>query len=189
MSLQPRSLLARIASRLGNAGDQGAQGPADSILVASANLYGSRSAGGAAGEAPAFDADAAALFEAVVEAAYLVANADGVFDDTERAAFHQVVLTACGDAIPERQITALMADLASQLEEDGIDKRVRMTARAIATAAHAREVLRIAALIAHISEGVSEVEREVMVKLARHCELEPTEVDRALEEVKRELAR
>jgi len=39
--------------------------------------------------------------EAIVEAAYLVATADGVLDDTEREAFVQVVIEACGGAVDE----------------------------------------------------------------------------------------
>ena len=62
-------------------------------------------------------------------------------------------------------------------------KRLRMVARTIATAEHAREVLRVAALIAHISEGVSDVEREVMVKLAHEFQLGPEVVDEAIVQV------
>ena len=124
----------------------------------------------------------------MVEAAYLVANADGIFDQTERAAFQHVVLTACGDAIPERQVTALLADLAQQLVEDGVDKRVRMVARTLKRPSQGREVLRVAALIAHISEGVSDVEREVMLGLARACGLGPEAVDEAVVAAKRALA-
>jgi tellurite resistance protein len=43
-----------------------------------------------------FDPEAARLFEAIVESAYLVATADGHFDSAEQVAFQQVVLAGCG---------------------------------------------------------------------------------------------
>jgi tellurite resistance protein len=189
MSARDQTLLARVAARLREAAHGGGPEQEGSVLAASARRYGAWRPGDGAGAAPTFDPEAAALFEAVVEASYLVANADGVFDDTERAAFHEVVLTACRGAIPARQLTALMEDLAVQLREDGIDKRVRMVARIIASPEQAREVLRVAALIAHVSEGVSAVEREVMLKLAHALGLGNEQLDEALQEVEQQLSR
>jgi tellurite resistance protein len=183
-----QTLLSRIASRLTQSAAADDADVPNSILTSTANLYGARRAGTTQGEGTSFDPEAAALFEAVVEAAFLVAKADGVFDPTEQLAFQQVVLTACEEAIPESQMAAILADLARQLEEDGMDKRLRMVARTIATAEHAREVLRVGALIAHISEGVSDVERDVMVKLAREFQLGPEVVDEAISEVEAALA-
>jgi tellurite resistance protein len=175
------SLLSRIARSLSEPDAPG------NLLAETASLYGSRPEGDDDAP-PTFDPAAAALFEAVVEAAYLVANADGVFDATEQRAFRQVVFTACGEVIPERQLDAILADLAAQLEEDGLDKRLTMVARTIATPEHAREVLRVAALIAHISEGVSAVERDTMLKLARGCGLGPEALEEALRHVENALA-
>ena len=52
----------------------------------------------------------------------------------------------------------------------------------------ALEVLRIAALIAQVSDDVSEVERSVLVKIATACQLGDGAVERALEDVKASLA-
>jgi len=187
MAQKDENLLARIAKRISEP-DPSREGSAGSILTATAERYTDGPVEAGASLTAGFDPEAAALFEAVVEAAYLVANADGVFDETEQAAFHQVVHTACGDAIPERQIAALLTDLAAQLEDDGIDKRVKMVARTITGPEQAREVLRVAAFIAFISEGVSEVEREVMLKLAGRFGLGPEVIDEAVQEVERALA-
>lgn len=188
MSAPDESLLARIAQSIGQAPDFADEGVKGSILTASARFYGSRPDHADATHPDGFDPVAAALFEAVVEAAYLVANADGVFDLTEQAAFKHVVLTACADAIPERQFAALLADLAEQLTEDGMDKRVHMVARTLRQPNQARDVLRVAALVAHISEGVSEVERGVMLGLARACGLGPEAVDEAVAAAQQALA-
>lgn len=135
-----------------------------------------------------FDPQAAILFEAIVESAYLVANADGEFDDAERAAFRQVVLSACGGAVSDKQLGALLADLEDLSAEDGPDKRVRMVAKTITRPEQALEVLRVAALIAEVSDGVSSVERTILDKLATEFKLPGGSVDRALEEVTRALA-
>jgi hypothetical protein len=53
---------------------------------------------------------------------------------------------------------------------------------------HARELLRVAALLAYVSEDVSDVEREVLGKLASRCGIEGGEVDAALAEVREAVA-
>jgi tellurite resistance protein len=130
-----------------------------------------------------FDPAAAALFEAIVEGAYLVASADGVFDEDERRTFERVVATACGGVVSPKHIAALVSDLADQLSEDGLDARLSMLGRTITKREHALEVLRIAALIARASEDVSAVERSVLDKIAAACGLDAGSVDTALREV------
>ena len=155
-----------------------------SILSLSAAAYGARPMEDAT-VPTGFDPVAVALFEAIVEGAYLVANADGVFDDEERRMFERVVSTACGASVPPRQITSLVSDLSDQLAEDGIDCRVAAVGQAVTKKEHAQEVLRIAALLAQASEDVSRVEREVLRKLAKACALDAREVDAAIDDVKK----
>lgn len=136
-----------------------------------------------------FDPKAVALFEAIVEGAYLVASADGVFDEAERQTFERVVVEACGGIVTRSQIADLIADLADQLAEDGLDGRTK----AIGAAAgkkrdHAFEVLRIAALLAQTSGDVSGVERDVLTKIAAASGLEEAAVDQALADVRAALA-
>jgi tellurite resistance protein len=181
------NLLARVARSSAMAGK-----PADpekplSILSLAAASYGSRPDDDAT-VPTGFDPLAVALFEAIVEGAFLVATADGVFDDEERKTFERVVVTACGGTVAPKQITALVSDLEDQLAEDGVDRRVEMIARHIVKKDHAREVLRIAALIAQTSEDVSDVERAALVKLATGCKLAEDEVEAALRDVRDALA-
>ncbi len=98
------------------------------------------------------------------------------------------MLAACDGRVAERQITALLADLHDQLAEDGMDKRVQMVARGIARQDHAQEVLRVAALLAHVSGGVSEVERSVIVQLGKAMGLADGATASALREVASALA-
>src|SRR5262245_34657242 len=105
------SLLDRVAKKLGEPPPYAAQpGVTESILAAAAASY-AHSGDADLTQPTGFDPNAAALFEAVVESAYLVANADGEFDDVERSAFEHVVISACAGSVAERQVSALLADL------------------------------------------------------------------------------
>lgn len=158
-----------------------------SILMLAAASYGSRPTDEST-VPTGFDPHAAALFETIVEAAYLVASADGVVDEEERSTFERIVTAACGGSVPQNHVADLVSDLEDQLAEDGLDRRVSRLAEGITRQEHAREVLRIAALIAQVSEDVSEVERSVLDKIAAACKLEPVEVENALGDVRASLA-
>jgi tellurite resistance protein len=180
-------LLARVARAKSGPAPSGDPEVTISILSLAAASYGARPADEAT-VPTGFDPLAVALFEAIVEGAYLVASADGVFDIEERKAFEKVVTTACGGVVVAKQISALVDDLADQLKEDGIDERIGAVAAQVHKKEHALEVLRIAALLAHSSEDVSPVERSTLHKLAAALKLDAGEVDEALIEVKKELA-
>jgi tellurite resistance protein len=180
-------LLARVARAKSGPAPSGDPDTSVSILGLAASSYGTRPADDAT-VPTGFDPLAVALFEAIVEGAYLVASADGVFDAEERRTFEKVVTTACGGVVVAKQISDLVGDLADQLAEDGLDRRLDAVAEQVHRKEHAREVLRIAALLAHSSEDVSDVERRTLVKLATQLKLEPSEVDSALGDVERELA-
>jgi tellurite resistance protein len=187
MTQPDESLIDKVAIKLGEPPSYAGEGVRGSVLTVAALSYGSKPTGDEDTQPTGFDPDAAALFEAVVEAAYLVANADGEFDDAERHAFQHVVLSACQDSVAEAQIAALIADLEEQVQEDGVDKRVKMVARTISRPEHAREVLRVAALIAHVSGGVSQSERDVLEKLAQAFQLDAEALERALGDAERAL--
>lgn len=136
-----------------------------------------------------FDPLAISLFEAIVEASYLVAAADGAVDAAERAAFERVVVEACGGVVAESQVAALVADLADLLEEDGMDRRIaEVGTLAVRRPEVALEVIRIAALIAQASGGVADTERNVLEKLSVACGLTSEAVDAALNDVAAALA-
>jgi tellurite resistance protein len=135
-----------------------------------------------------FDPHAVALFETIVEAAYLAAKADGEFDAAERATFERVVVSACAGTVTPKQVGSLVADLQDQLDEDGMDVRVARIVASVQKKEHAIEVLRIAALLANASEGVSQVERDVLGKIAAGCGLADGSVDQAIADVRAALA-
>jgi tellurite resistance protein len=187
MSQPDSSLLGRVASQLSQAPSYAESGVKGSILTVAAQSYGSSSIDDETTQPTGFDPRAAALFESVIEGAYLVAHADGEFDEKEQEAFQHVVLSACGGRVLERQVVALLADLQDQLEEDGMGKRCQMVARAINNPEQAKEVLRIAALIAHVSGGVSDEERAVLKKLSDEMSLDADALEAALSEAEKVL--
>ncbi len=178
-------LLARVARSPGVA--KGSTSSTTSILTLAAASYGAKFNDDAT-VPTGFDPNAAKLFEAIVEGAYLVASADGVIDPSEREAFEKVVAAACGGVVTEPQVAALVADLADQLAEDGLDRRLKAIGERVSKREHGEEVLRIAALLAQVSESVSDVERDVLTKLAAACNLTPTDVELAMDDVKQALS-
>ena len=180
MAALDKSLLERVARGIARPGSTVPTGAKTSILKQAAVSYGARPIFEEATVPTGFDPAAAVLFEAVVEAAFLTASCDGVFDDDERLAFESVVAEACDHNVQIGQLDALLADLREQLSEDGIEKRTRTIGRAVRRRDHQIEVLRIAALIAHISGGVSEHERSVLEQIARGFDLPGGSVDHAL---------
>lgn len=179
-----QSLLGKLARKLGEPPTYAAHSGVEvSILSLASSAYSSRPEGEEVTQPTGFDPHIAALFEAVIESAFIVANADHEFDDTERQAFKHVVVTGCGNRVSEPQVVALLADFEELLREDGIDKRVKMVARTVTKPEYAREVLRVAALMAHVSAGVSDVEKDVLDKLRQEFGLQPDALDTALKEV------
>jgi tellurite resistance protein len=153
-----------------------------SILSLAAASYGARPSEDAT-VPTGFDPLAVALFESIVEGAFLVANAEGAFDRDERQVFEHIVVAAGGGTLAPQQVAALVDDLAGRLREDGMERRIEILATAVSKREHAREVLRIAALFANASDKVSPVEREVLAKIASRCGLEMSEVNLALADI------
>jgi tellurite resistance protein len=179
------SLLARVARSRGAATAD--DGDTTSILSLAAASYGARPSDEAT-VPTGFDPQACALFEAILEGSYLVASADGVFDAAERETFEKVVSVACGGTVSQKQVGDLVADLADQLKEDGLDRRIAAIAENVAKKNHAKEVLRIASLLAQTSGDVSAVERSVLMRIAKACGLEEGDVDVAMTDVKKALS-
>ena len=106
----------------------------------------------------------------------------------KKAAFERVVISACDGAVEKAQVHALILDLGDLLDEDGIDKRAEMISRTVAKPEHQQEVLRVAALLAHVSGGVSAEEQQLLEKLCTLFRLSPEALGQALSEAESALA-
>jgi tellurite resistance protein len=188
MPVADANLLEKVARGLSEPRIEEPGGTKCSILTVAAGSYGARPPADESTVPTGFDPRIAALFETIVEAAYLVATADGLFDEAEKRAFEKVVVTACGGAVGTDQLDNLLSDLSDQLKEDGLERRLLMVSRAVTNREQQREVLRIAGLLAYVSGGVSRVERDLLAKLAAAFDLAPDEVDSALEAAKASIA-
>lgn len=177
------SLISKLAKRL-QTPPRPEAGTKGSVLELAANSYGFRAEVDELTQPTGFDPGAARLFEALVESAYLVANADGKFGEADRSAFVRVVLAACTGLIAERQVRALLLDLGEQLAADGLEKRIEVVARAVTKPEHALEVLRVSALLATLSGAISEVERGVLHRLAVRLGLDQAAVSLAMTEAR-----
>jgi tellurite resistance protein len=179
-----QGLLSRVAAAIAAAASELDEPEAPSLVSVTSEAYALHP--GADRPAPEdFDAEAAAFFEALVESVYLVANADGIFDETEQRAFREVMSAALGGRVAEPQLAALLADLHASLVEDGIDRRVAVVARCVSDRERAREVLRVSALMAAVSGGVGAEERTVLARLAAGFALPEPEIDRAVAAARR----
>lgn len=188
MSSPDKGLLERVARGISRPGGAAPAGITASILAQAARSYGARPVYDESTVPTGFDPAAAALFEATVEAAFLVANSDGVFDPEERNAFQHVVIAACAEQVQPGQLEALLEDLSELVAQDGLEKRTQMVARTVTRRDHQLEVLRIAALMAHISGGVSPPELAVLRQLANGFALEAGTLDAVLAEAEGVLA-
>jgi tellurite resistance protein len=187
-------LVARIAEKLGEppryapkggvASVAGAPRSGHSVLLASAAQFGRRPQNEEHTQPSGFDPRGAALFEAIVESAYLVATADGVFDEKEQRVFQHIVLTVCAGALTEQQVEALVFALRERMHIHGRASRMLAVTQAVSWSGHSREVLRIAALMAEASGGVSAEERAVLEELTRGFVIPPRVLDETLEEVR-----
>jgi len=188
MAADGENLLARVVSSIaqGDASEDGAN--QKSILTQAAASYARKPSGAEATIPTGFDPRAASLFEAVVEASFLVANADGDFDEAERETFVKVVHESCANTVQRQDVHSLVADLADLLEEDGMDRRVEMVSSVVQVAEHKLEVLRIAALMAWVSGGVDATERSVIEKLASQFGLSEADVATTLEQARAALS-
>jgi len=166
MSEDKIQLLGRVARAQSGAAPSGDPETPTSILSLAAASYGAKPAEEST-IPTGFDPLAVVLFEAIVEGAYLVAAADGVVDNDERHIFERVVTAACGGVVMEQQIIELVSELSAQLAQEGMDRRVAAVARQVHKRDHGREVLRVATLLAFASNGISDVERQVLEKLAK----------------------
>lgn len=181
------SLLSRVAASIAQGQPSETGKEQKSILTQAAASYARKPDGAEATIPTGFDPLAASLFEAVIEAAFLVAHADGDFDVTERETFERVFHEACHNTVQRGDVSALLEDLAEQLHEDGLDRRLEMVASVVRTDEQKQEVLRIAALMAHISGGVAESERQVLDQLAVKFGLDAALVERSVEQASRAL--
>lgn len=192
-SVPDGDFVARVAAKMGEppryaqegkAPDVGVPGASPSLLLVSAIQFGRRPVHEEHTHPSGFDPRGAALFEAIVESAYLVATADGHFDDEEQQLFQHIVLTTCAGTLTRQQVETLVFALRERSLMQGRPARMLAVVQAVNWCGNAGEVLRLAALMAEASGGVSDEEHAVLDELSRRFALSPHVLAEALEEAR-----
>ncbi len=133
--------------------------------------------------------DPAMLFNAIIEAGYLVAAADGSVDQTEIDTIKKAVTTLTEGEMTPGDIDALIDDMVDLRKTEGEEQRCQAVGRILREARAGEEGVYLAAAIAYVSAGLSEPELTVMEKVARHAGLSTAQLAAIATSVRDEIAR
>ena len=189
MTAPEKSFIERVARVIARPGPNAPRNVTGSILAQAARLHGLRPIGDESTAPTGFDPAATALFQNTLEAAYLVAAADGPIDETEAALLRAIIGVGSDNKIGPAEAEEMIDDMRMQHAREGEEVRVRHIGRMVHNRDHQHEVLRIAAIMARASGSVAPPSRAVLDKLAQGFSLAPTVVDVAIGEVEEALAR
>lgn len=158
--------------RLANvsSGQEGGTGRNRSVIALAAAAYASQPSVDST-TPTGFDPFAVTLFEAIVEAAFLVATADGVFDSGEREVFSRIVAASAENALPRSDLNGLIEELAEHLAIDGVDRRVARIAQSVRRPEQKIALLRVAILVALANDTISETEEALIARLCNALEV------------------
>lgn len=158
--------------RLANvsSGQEGGTGRNRSVIALAAAAYASQPSVDST-TPTGFDPFAVTLFEAIVEAAFLVATADGVFDADEREVFSRIVAASAENALPRSDLNGLIEELAEHLAIDGVDRRVARIAQSVRRPEQKIALLRVAILVALANDKISETEEALIARLCNAIEV------------------
>ncbi|HVV87779.1 MAG TPA: hypothetical protein VHE35_32290 [Kofleriaceae bacterium] len=136
------------------------------------------------------DVAAARWFQSLVEMAYLVASADG-FSPEERASLAKLIELATGRAVDHELLEVHLAELEVQAHVLGRHERVARAAAEVRDQPSVDDALAFAALVAMADGTMAAPERDALIELAGHLDIEPVQVEALLtvlvEDVERRL--
>jgi tellurite resistance protein len=110
--------------------------------------------------------DTFAVMTNLLEAACVVAIADGQVDEAERDVIQEVARTLCFVELPEAAVDALVESVAAAVAAEGVERRCEKIASRLASLDLGEVGLGVAALVADVSHGVGTEEYAALAKLA-----------------------
>jgi tellurite resistance protein len=116
-----------------------------------------------------------AKFEALIEAMYLAASADGEFSAVERAHFLKSVESLTDGRLPTARLAALVAEAGEALERDGREARLLSVKSRLPDAGSRRVALSLAIQVAAADGIIRTSERELILDTAKALELDRDE--------------
>lgn len=125
----------------------------------------------------------------LMEAASLMAVADGEVDDDEREVIRRVLQKLSIDSLSSVVADAMLSSSVEQTQELGVDKRCNELASALVKHDVVREGIFIAVLVADVSGGIVAKERAVLDRLVKLTKVDEATVQWALTSVHEALGR
>lgn len=125
----------------------------------------------------------------LMEAASLMAVADGEVDDDERAVIQRVLQRLSIDGLSSVVADAMLSSSIEQTQELGVERRCDELARALIKHDVVREGIFIAVLVAEISGGIVDKERAVLDRLAERTATDEDDLRAAIHSVHEALGR
>jgi tellurite resistance protein len=116
------------------------------------------------------------VFRAAVEAGYLVAIADGTFDEAERDTLVQAVETLSVDAVLEWETEALLDESAGRVQAEGAPARAQAVGQALKSLGAAEAGLLLASAVALATKKVDKKEAAVLAAVGAAAGLREDEV-------------
>jgi tellurite resistance protein len=102
------------------------------------------------------------VFRAAVEAGYLVAHADGNFDDTERATLVKAIEVLSVGAVIEWEVETLLDECEARSKKEGAAARASAVGAELKKLGSAEAGLLIAAAVARATKKVDKKEAEML---------------------------
>jgi tellurite resistance protein len=123
------------------------------------------------------------FYSALVEAAFLVAAADGELSPEEAGTFAETIGYVSGEALAPEEFMELIDTFAAARAQDGVEVRMKAMAASIPDRLARREVLCFAALIALCDHELVAQEEQLITELGKVFGMKPEEVSALVQKV------
>jgi tellurite resistance protein len=124
-----------------------------------------------------------AFLSVLVEAAYLVAAADGVVSPDESRTLAETIAFVIGDAVPASEFAEMLDAFAQTLKDDGLDKRIEVIAEIVPDEPARREALAFASLIGLCDHELVESEKDTLTRIGAAFSLDAAAVQAIIDSV------
>ena len=129
------------------------------------------------------DRNVEAFLSVLVEAAYLIAAADGVVSETERQTLAETISAIVGGDLPPEELLAMLVAFADALNTDGLDQRLEVMAEALADVEARETAVSFASLVALCDREFDARERVMLLKIGAAFGFDEARVGVLLEHV------
>jgi len=126
-----------------------------------------------------------AKLEALIEAMYLAASADGEFSPVERAHFLKTIESLTTGRLPTARLAQLVAEANDALEREGREARLLSVKSRLPDKGSRRVALALAVQVTAADGIIRTSERELIMETAQVLEIDPDEAATLVNELSR----